>query len=151
MLPIIVLVLCSCESSLDSSFENNFVKVNGYYASNRAHLNKPTDYFVIDNQAAWDSTFFVIYDHVDPATITKVDFKDYFAICVVKWENKLWEMEPVELSFNNSEINYKYEAKYSRENMSWTAAVANIIMVKKCSYQNIKFYENDSLVFTYDK
>ena len=151
MLPIIVMVLCSCESSVDSSFENDFVKVNGYHVSNRVQLNKPTDYFVIDNQADWDSTFFVIYDHVDPATITKVDFKDYFAICVVKCENKYWEMEPVGLTINNREINYKYDAKCIRENMGWTAGITNIIMVKKCSYQKIKFYENDNLVFTYDK
>lgn len=151
MFPVIALLLCSCDSILDSLFENSFIKVDGYNLSNKFQLDKPTGHFVIDNQATWDSTFFVINYFVDSADVTQVDFKNYFTICVVKRERKYWEMNPVKLSFNGNTIKYNYDAKCIAENMRWTAAITNIIMVKKYPYQQIHFYENDSLVAVYEK
>jgi hypothetical protein len=123
-----------------------FLEPQGYMVKKTIRL-EPTNYLLIENIYEWDIYLKSVPPGMTPITpITAEDFLKYYAVAIIKYEKRYWEMKTTGFEVVGKEANLNYKADVTLNNMNWTATVAHIILVERGDYDTINLYENNRRV-----
>ncbi|NIK74348.1 hypothetical protein FHS56_001861 [Thermonema lapsum] len=102
-------------------------------------------FYTIKSQEEWETVFKPYPGHY-PKKVTRVDFKRYDAIALIKNGYDYWFLRPQKVEVENGEVNFFYEAYITEKNIPWKAAIPLIVLIPKGQYKAVRFIENGRIV-----
>jgi len=102
-------------------------------------------FYTIKSQEEWETVFEPYPGHY-PKKVTRVDFKRYDAIALIKNGYDYWFLRPQKVEVENGEVNFFYEAYITEKNIPWKAAIPLIVLIPKGQYKAVRFIENGRIV-----
>lgn len=145
----IAFIGCTEDDYLLEGYDIHFENIEHYFVKNSYadSLDGLLTFLIINDTATFNFIYHPTCPHEPVNWIGPEDFEYHFLIVIIRQaSNNIYRFFPKRVYLLNDTLNIEYRLKLMEKNASYSTRPKLLLLIEKCPYQGIIFYENGEIV-----